>query len=74
VAPFDSKQFEIRREDVAIATWVGPKDDVTLAKLIELFRLEKWRGNFVISFSQGGVNGVVFTEKKLRRIADEQES
>ena len=68
---FDSKQFDIKREDQAIATWTGPKDDATLAELLTVFRQEKWRGQFVISYSgNGGVTSVVFTERKARRIVE----
>jgi len=68
---FDSKQFEIKREDSAIAKWTGPKDNGTLAELICLFRRENWRGQFVVNFpGNGGVNDVIFTERKLRRVAE----
>ena len=40
MTPFDSKQFEIKREDQAIARWTGPKDDATLVQLLDLFRRE----------------------------------
>jgi len=69
---FDSKQFEIKREDLSIATWTGSKDNATLAQLIALFRAEKWRGKLVINFSgNGGVTDIVFTEAKRRRVPDE---
>jgi len=72
VSPFDSKQFEVKREDQAIAKWVGPKDDVTLGQLLALFRIEKWKGQFTISYSgNGGVSDVVFTERKQRRLAED---
>jgi hypothetical protein len=68
MTPFDSKQFEIKREDQAIAKWVGPKDDATLCQLLELFRDEHWRGELVISYpGNGGVSNVIFTERKMRR-------
>jgi hypothetical protein len=71
---FDSKQFEVKREDMAVAKWTGPKDDATLTNLLELFRREKWRGQFVISYpGNGGVADAVFTERKFRRIIDEPE-
>jgi hypothetical protein len=74
VTPFDSKQFEVKREDQAIATWKGPKDAATLAQLIELFLREKWRGQFVVSFpGNGGINDVIFTERKTRKIVEERE-
>lgn len=74
MTPFDSKQFEIKREDQAIARWTGPKDDATLAQLLELFRREKWRGQLVVSYSgNGGVSDIVFTERKLRRLIEEKE-
>ena len=38
MTPFDSKQFEVKREDQAIARWIGPKDDTTIAQLLDLFR------------------------------------
>jgi hypothetical protein len=74
MSPFDSKQFEVKREDQAIAKWTGPKDEATLAQLIALFIREKWRGQFVISFpGNGGVNDVIFTERKTRKIVEERE-
>ena len=74
MTPFDSKQFEIKREDQAIARWTGPKDDETLAQLLELFRREKWRGQLVVNYSgNGGVSDIVFTERKLRRLIEEKE-
>lgn len=72
---FDSKQFEIKRSDMAVGTWKGPKDTDTLANLIKLFREEKWRGQFVVNFpGNGGVNDVVFTEHKNRRIPTDPEA
>ena len=74
MTPFDSKQFEIKREDQAIARWTGPKDEATLAQLIALFIREKWKGRFEVNFpGNGGINDVVFTERKPRRIAEGRE-
>lgn len=74
MTPFDSKQFEIKREDQAIARWTGPKDDATLAQLLDLFRKERWKGQLVVSYSgNGGVSDVVFTERKARRIIEDRE-
>lgn len=75
MAPFDSKQFEIKREDQAIAKWTGPKDDATLAQLLNLFRTEKWRGQLTISYTgNGGISDIVFTERKMRRVAEDPEA
>jgi hypothetical protein len=75
MSPFDSKQFEVKREDQAIAKWVGAKDDATLAKLLTLFRSEGWRGQLVINYpGNGGVNDVIFTERKARRVVEDAES
>jgi hypothetical protein len=72
--PFDSKQFEIKREDQAIARWKGPKDFETLCNLLRLFITERWRGHLEIDFpGNGGVNDVVFTERKARRLVEEKE-
>lgn len=61
---FDTKQFVIRKEQVAVAQWTGEKDDKTLAQLLALFRREKWRGQFQINYpGNGGVQSVIFTEK-----------
>lgn len=74
MSPFDSKQFEVKREDQAIARWTGPKDAETLAQLIALFITEKWKGHFSVAFpGNGGVNEVVFTERKPRRIPEDGE-
>ena len=74
MTPFDSKQFEIKREDQAIARWTGPRDIETLAQLLTLFIGEKWRGHLQIDFpGNGGVNDVVFTERKTRRVAEQRE-
>lgn len=74
MTPFDSKQFEIKREDQAIARWTGPKDAETLGQLLELFLREKWRGQWTISLSgQGGITDAVFTERKMRKITEEKE-
>jgi hypothetical protein len=74
VTPFDSKRFEVKREDQAVAVWKGPKDDATLAQLLALFRSEKWRGHLTINYpGNGGVNDVVFTERKVRRIVEEND-
>ena len=54
MTPFDSKQFEVKREDQAIARWIGPKDDTTIAQLLDLFRREKWKGQLVISYAGNG--------------------
>lgn len=75
MSPFDSKQFEVKREDQAIARWTGPKDDITLAQLLDLFRREKWKGQLSISYSgNGGVSDVVFTERKTRRVAEDPDA
>ena len=75
MAPFDSKQFEIKREDQAIAKWTGPKDDATLTQLLNLFRAEKWKGQLVVSYSgNGGVSDVIFTERKTRRVTESAEN
>lgn len=72
--PFDSKQFEVKREDQAIATWKGPKDRETVKRLIDLVLDEKWRGEFVLSLpGNGGINSIVVTERKMRRIVEERE-
>lgn len=72
--PFNSKQFEIKREDQAIAKWTGPKDDETLAQLLALFRRERWRGQLVINYpGNGGINDVVFTERKTPRFTENRE-
>ena len=72
MSPFDSKQFEVKLQGCAIATWTGPKDDATLGKLLELIRREKWRGQLQINYvGNGGVNTVVFTE--VRRMSEEGE-
>ncbi len=74
MTPFDSKQFEIKREDQAIARWTGPKDETTLVQLLDLFRKERWRGQLVVSYSgNGGISDVVFTERKIRRIVEDKE-
>jgi len=74
MTPFDSKQFEVKREDQAIARWIGPKDDTTIAQLLDLFRREKWKGQLAISYSgNGGVSDIVFTERKSRRMLEEKE-
>ena len=74
MTPFDSKQFEIKREDQAIARWTGPKDDATLVQLLDLFRKERWRGQLSISYAgNGGVSDIVFTERKARRLIEEKE-
>jgi hypothetical protein len=71
---FDSKQFEIKREDQAVATWKGPKDSGTISQLLALFLREKWKGEFIVSFpGNGGIGNVVFTERKVRRIAEDRE-
>lgn len=70
--PFDSKQFEVKLQGHAIATWTGPKDDATLARLLELIRREKWRGQLQVNYSgNGGVSTVIFTE--VRRMVDDGE-
>ena len=74
MTPFDSKQFEIKREDQAVARWTGPKDDETLAQLLTLFRTERWRGQLSINYTgNGGISDVVFTERKSRRITENKE-
>lgn len=61
---FDSKQFQIRKDQVAIAKWTGPKDEVTLGELLRLFIRERWRGQLQVNFpGNGGINDIVFTEK-----------
>jgi hypothetical protein len=75
VPEFNSKQFVIKREDMAIAQWRGPKDDETLAQLLSLFRREKWRGQFVVNYvGNGGVNDVIFTEHKQRSLSEGEDS
>ena len=65
MSPFDSKQFEVKREDQAIARWIGPKDDETIAQLLDLFRREKWKGQLVISMPEMVVvSDVVFTDAR----------
>lgn len=69
---FDSKQFDVKFQGHAIATWRGAKDDATLTQLLKLVRNEKWRGQLQINYTgNGGVTGVVFTE--VRRMTEEKE-
>lgn len=68
---FDTKQFSIKKEEVATAKWLGPKDDSSLAKLLGLFRREKWRGQLQINYvGNGGINDVVFTERPSKMTED----
>jgi hypothetical protein len=72
---FDTKQFVIKKESVAVARWTGEKDDLTLSQLLALFRREKWRGQFQINYpGNGGVQSVVFTEKPSAMKGDELET
>ncbi len=74
MTPFDSKQFEIKREDQAIARWTGPKDAETMTQLLALFLREKWRGQWIISLSgNGGISDATFTERKARRLIEDKE-
>lgn len=61
---FDTKNFVVKKEETAIARWVGEKDDTTLSRLLDLFRREKWRGQLQINYpGNGGVQSVIFAEK-----------
>lgn len=72
MSPFDSKQFDVKLEGRAIATWRGPKDDATLTQLLALVRREKWKGDLRISYAgNGGVSNVVFDE--MKRITETKE-
>ena len=69
---FDSKQFDVKLQGHAVATWLGAKDDPTLARLLELIRKEKWRGQLQVNYTgNGGVTNVVFTE--VRRMVEQKE-
>jgi hypothetical protein len=62
-------EFDVKMEGHAIAKYLGPKDDNSLAKLLAFHRSEKWRGQLVINYpGNGGINDVVFTEKKRATI------
>lgn len=70
---FDSKQFKVKLQGHAIATWEGPKDTDTLSKLLELIRTEKWRGQLQVNYAgNGGITQIVFTE--VRRMTETPES
>jgi hypothetical protein len=71
---FDTKQFVIKKESVAVARWTGEKDDLTLSQLLALFRREKWRGQFQINYpGNGGIQSVIFTEKPSATKTDDPE-
>lgn len=72
---FDSKQFQVKKSEVAIAKWLGSKDDDTLAELLKLFRRELWKGQLQINYvGNGGINDVIFTEKPSpMRVTEDKE-
>lgn len=62
-------EFDVKLEGRAKAKYIGPKDTTTLARLLDFFRAEKWRGKLEINFpGNGGVNDVVFDE--VRRMTE----
>lgn len=70
--PFDPK-FDVKMEAHAVARYVGPKDDASLAQLLAFFRSERWRGALVINYpGNSGVQDVTFTERKPAQIVEEQ--
>ena len=45
-----------------------------MKRLIDLVLDEKWRGEFVLSLpGNGGINSIVVTERKMRRVVEERE-
>jgi hypothetical protein len=72
VTVFDSRQFEVKLQGHAIATWKGLRDNSTLGKLLDLIRREKWKGQLQVNFGgDGGVSSVIFTE--VRRMSEAKE-
>ena len=65
-------EFDVRLQGHAVAKYLGPKDAISIAKLYEFFRREKWRGQLIMNFpGNGGVNGdIIFTE--VRRMSESE--
>ena len=69
---FDPK-FDVKMDAQATAKYLGPKDDNSLSDLISFFRKERWRGALVINWpGNGGVNDVVFTERKPAQMIEKE--
>jgi hypothetical protein len=72
VAIFDTKQFSVRLQGHAIATWLGPRDNATIGRVLDLIRREKWKGQLQVDFGgDGGVSSIIFTE--VRRMVETKE-
>ena len=64
-------EFDVRLQGHAVAKYLGPKDAISIAKLYEYLRTDKWRGQLVINLpGNSGVNDVIFTE--VRRMSESE--
>jgi hypothetical protein len=64
-------EFDVKTQGHAIAKYLGPKDDASLAQLLAFFRKEKWRGQLVLNYpGNGGMNDIVFTEVRRATVIE----
>jgi len=64
-------EFDVKLQGHAVAKYLGPKDAISIAKLFEYLRTDRWRGQLVINFpGNSGVNDIIFTE--VRRMSESE--